>query len=186
MNTLFDHTIKLKLASNRLEFRPIELADAPDILEIRSNKDVMKFMDSEHHISLSDSEKFVQTNIQTQSEQNGFFWAIIDRDSQKMIGDFSFWQIDHKNKRAQIGYTLKPNYWGKAIMCETMSTLLNFGFNELQLHSFEANINPLNEASKKCLVKKGFKKEAYFRENYYYNGQFLDSEIYCLLQKDLA
>jgi ribosomal-protein-alanine N-acetyltransferase len=30
----------------------------------------------------------------------------------------------------------------------------------------------------------GFVKEAYFRENYYYNGKFLDSEIYSLLEKD--
>jgi ribosomal-protein-alanine N-acetyltransferase len=30
----------------------------------------------------------------------------------------------------------------------------------------------------------GFQKEAYFRENYYYNGDYLDSEIYSLLKTD--
>ena len=45
--------------------------------------------------------------------------------------------------------------------------------------------NKLNELSKNVLKKMGFQKEAYFRENYYYDGQFLDSEIYCLLKSDL-
>jgi len=30
----------------------------------------------------------------------------------------------------------------------------------------------------------GFQKEAYFRENYFYNGEYLDSEIYTLLKSD--
>jgi len=34
------------------------------------------------------------------------------------------------------------------------------------------------------LLKIGFQKEAYFRENYFYNGAYLDSEIYSLLAKD--
>jgi ribosomal-protein-alanine N-acetyltransferase len=70
-------------------------------------------------------------------------------------------------------------------MYETINTIVRFGFNEMKLHSIEANVNPLNEKSKKVLEKVGFKKEAYFRENYLFNGNFLDSVIYSLLEKDL-
>jgi len=55
----------------------------------------------------------------------------------------------------------------------------------MKLHSIEANVNPLNEKSKKVLERVGFKKEAYFRENYLFDGKFLDSVIYSLLEKDL-
>jgi ribosomal-protein-alanine N-acetyltransferase len=51
------------------------------------------------------------------------------------------------------------------------------------LHSIEANINPDNLASANLLEKNGFKKEAHFRENFYYNGKFLDSLIYSLVRK---
>ena len=68
-------------------------------------------------------------------------------------------------------------------MSEAMKAVLQFGFNDMNLHSVEANINPLNKKSKKILELNGFVKEAYFTENYYSNGKFLDSEIYCLVDK---
>lgn len=69
-------------------------------------------------------------------------------------------------------------------MCETLIKLIKFGFSDLNLHSFEAEINPKNINSEKVLVKMGFKKEACFKENRYLNGEYLDSEIYSLLEKD--
>jgi len=42
-------------------------------------------------------------------------------------------------------------------------------------------VNPKNKASIKLLKKNKFRKEAHFRENYYFNGKYLDSAIYCRL-----
>jgi ribosomal-protein-alanine N-acetyltransferase len=53
---------------------------------------------------------------------------------------------------------------------------------DLKLQSFEPEINPKNTNSEKVLVKIGFKKEAYFQENRDYDGKYLDSEIYSLLE----
>lgn len=110
--------------------------------------------------------------------------GLIEKTSGKFIGDFAYWKIDNKNSRAEIGYALKPEFWGKGFMKEAMIQIINFGFNDLKLHSIEANINPGNENSRGILTKLGFKKEAYFRENYYFNGEYLDSEIYSLLKID--
>lgn len=173
------------LESERLILRPFCLEDATHIFEIRSNESVMKFMDTSFHESISDSENFVQRNIISQDEGSGYFWAIVDKETNEFIGDFSIWAIDKTNHRGQIGYSLKRQYWQKGYMTEAMKIILKFGFTDLNLHSFEANINPLNEGSRKCLEKMGFRKEAYFRENYYYEGKYLDSEIYCLLESDL-
>ncbi len=83
-----------------------------------------------------------------------------------------------------VGYTLKPKFWGKGYMSETLSTLIEFGFEKLGVHTFVANINPANSNSRKLLLKMGFQKEGYFRENYYINGKFFDSETYGLLKSD--
>ena len=79
---------------------------------------------------------------------------------------------------------LDPAFWGKGFMKEALIAVLDFGFRKLGLHSFQANINPENERSGKLLKQLGFVKEAYFRENYYFNGKYLDSEIYSLLERD--
>ena len=174
-----------KLESKRLVFRQFTLLDSNDIYEMRTSDQIMNYMDSDYHESVSKSKEFINQNIDRYTNKQGIFWAIINKESNEFIGDFAFWNIDKKNARGEIGYSLKANFWGKGFMSETMSTIVEFGFNELNLHSIEANINPSNNASRKLLLNSGFKKEAYFRENYFHDGKYLDSEIYSLLAKDL-
>jgi ribosomal-protein-alanine N-acetyltransferase len=57
----------------------------------------------------------------------------------------------------------------------------DYDFAEMNLHSVEANTNVENKASQGLLEAAGFVQEAWFRENYYYNGKFLDSAIYCII-----
>ena len=89
-----------------------------------------------------------------------------------------------KNVRAEIGYAMKPEYWGNGFMQEALTKVVEFGFNEFCLHNIEGNVNPANVSSIKLLEKLGFKKEAYFREDFLYNGKFLDTAIYSLLEMD--
>ncbi|MFM7401569.1 MAG: GNAT family N-acetyltransferase, partial [Bacteroidota bacterium] len=51
-------------------------------------------------------------------------------------------------------------------------------------HSVEANVNPGNKRSILLLERCGFVREAYFRENYYFEGKFLDTAVYSLLSAD--
>ena len=174
-----------KFESERLLFRSIGLDDANDILLIRSNDKVMKYMDVPRHYSINDSEKLIQTVLESYKNETGITWAIIEKPSDTFIGYIGFIRIFSDHCRAEIGYALKPEYWGKGYMYETINRIAAFGFEEMRLHSIEANVNPLNEKSKKVLERVGFKKEAYFRENYLFDGKFLDSVIYSLLEKDL-
>jgi ribosomal-protein-alanine N-acetyltransferase len=66
-------------------------------------------------------------------------------------------------------------------MTEAMDIVLDYGFNIMQLHSIEANVDPGNIASIKLLEKNGFVKEAHFKENLFFNGKFLDTVIYSLI-----
>ena len=102
-----------------------------------------------------------------------------------MIGYFGYWRLIRKHCRGEIGYALHPKVWGNGYMKETLDCLIPFGFNEMNLHSIEANLNPNNGNSERLLQRFGFKKEAYFRENYLFNGKFNDSVIYSLLESDL-
>lgn len=176
---VFDHFPSLE--SDRLIFREFKTEDAKDILKIRSNPEVMSYMDSDIHQTIEDAQSFVEGNRMAHVNKTGVCWAIIDKTSDKFIGDFSYWKLDRTNHRGEIGYTLKPEFWSKGYMQETMQILFKFGFEQLNLHSIEANINPANDNSRNILIKMGFKKEAYFKESYFYNGHYLDSEIYSLL-----
>lgn len=101
-----------------------------------------------------------------------------------MLGYVGFWRIDLDNHRAEVGYSLLEKYFGKGIGNEALAAVIQYGFTQQQFHSLEANTNPANIVSQKLLEKNGFVREAYFRENYYFDGKFIDSAIYSLLKSD--
>lgn len=172
------------LESDRLLFRKFEKKDKDALFNVRSDEKVMKYMDSIIHKYPSDSATAISSIISDFKNKIGINWAIVIKCNNQLIGSFSYWRLIKPHCRAEIGYSIHPDYWGQGIMTETFKILIEFGFSELKLHSIEANVNPKNVQSIKLLEKIGFKKEAHFRENFLYNGEFLDSLIYCLLESD--
>ena len=173
------------LESERLIYREFEKSDAAELFLIRSDENVMNYMDSFKHCTIQDSEKLICGIQKSFNEKTGVNWAIIEKSTNELIGYFGFWRLINEHCRAEIGYALKPEFWGKGFMKETINRLVDFGFNDLKIHSIEANVNPKNENSIQLLMKLGFKKEAYFRENYLFNDKFIDSMIYSLLETDV-
>ncbi len=173
-----------ELESDRLVMRKQSVADVDSIYILRSDKNVMKYMDSNCQQSRSEAEKFVSENTEVNANGKGLFWMLVERESGQVIGDFAFWQIDKNNRLTEIGYTLSPEYWGKGYMKEAMAMAIDFGFDKLGLHRIEANINPGNDGSRRLLQASGFIKEGTVRENIFYNGGYWDSELYGLLATD--
>ena len=108
-------------------------------------------------------------------------WAITLQPDNKLIGTVCLFKIERENFRCEVGYMLHPDFHRKGIMTETLKTVLSFGFNVLKVHSIMADVNPANDASQLLLLSLGFEQEAYFRENYYFNGKFLDTAIFCII-----
>jgi ribosomal-protein-alanine N-acetyltransferase len=78
---------------------------------------------------------------------------------------------------------LLPEYHGKGIITEAIKEVVRYGFKIMKLHSIEAVIDPENYISEKVLRKNGFVKEAHLRENECFEGRFLDTVIYSILNK---
>ncbi|MBK7105513.1 MAG: GNAT family N-acetyltransferase [Ignavibacteriae bacterium] len=161
------------------------IQDANEIFIIRSDDRVTKYLDRDNHKSIDDTKEMIQRIIKSYEDKTGINWIIREKLSSEVVGYIGYWTLIRESARAEIGYALKPEYWGKGYMSEVFQKIIKFGFNEFGLHSIMGNVNPLNIKSIKVLEKFGFKKEAYFREDYLYNGKYLDSAIYCLIETDL-
>jgi len=169
------------ITTNRLLLRQIEKSDANDIFLLRSDERVMKYIDRPPAKTIDDAYELMQKIADQEKNNDAVTWAITLKEELKLIGTICYWNIKKEHYRAEIGYVLHPDYWGKGIMQEALTEILNFGFKVMKLHSIEANVNPENAASIKLLERNKFVREAYFKENYFYDGKFLDSEIYSLL-----
>jgi RimJ/RimL family protein N-acetyltransferase len=172
------------LYTERLLLRNFNKNDANDLFNLRSDKNVMRFIDRPKAKSLKDALELINKMHDSLKNNNGITWAISLKSNNALIGTIGFWRIMNEHYRAEIGYLLHADFHAKGIMHEAMKPVLKYGFNIMNLHSVEANLNPENTASIKLLEKNGFVKEAFFKENYYYNGKFLDTLTYSLLAQN--
>jgi len=170
-----------KLSTERLVLRQIKTSDCDDLFLLRSNSRVMQFIDRPRTKSPEDALKLIQTISEALINNEGITWGIFLKDEPGLIGTIGYWRIMKEHYRAEIGYLIHHDYQGKGLMQEAISAILSYGFNTMNLHSVEANVNPENAASIKLLERNQFIREGYFKENYYYDGKFLDSAIYSLL-----
>jgi ribosomal-protein-alanine N-acetyltransferase len=172
------------LKSNRLLLRELTIADAPELFILRSDEKVLQFIGREPAKSVSEVETFIEKILAAQKNSESVLWGIALADQpDKLIGTICYWQMQPENYRAEIGYALRPEHWGKGIMTEAINKVVDYGFTEMKLHSIEARTNPENIVSGVILEKTGFVKEGHLKEEFYFKGKFYDSVIYSRLQK---
>jgi [ribosomal protein S5]-alanine N-acetyltransferase len=183
MMTINFHPFK-NLETERLLLRRVDNNDVEEIILLRGNPQTMKYIprplvktkeDALEHIAMIDSK--IENN-------EGINWAITLKNNLKLIGIIGLYRIKPEHYRAEIGYMILPEFNGKGITTEAIKAVLNYGFNEMNLHSIEGVIDPQNFASERVLQKNGFVKEAHLVENEFYDGKFLDTVIYSLLKRN--
>ena len=170
------------LQSNRLSFRQINNEDVNEIFFLRSDSRAMEFLDSAPAKNKKDALGYIDRANASIDKNDGITWGITLKGEDKVIGYIGFWNMQATHFRIEIGYILHPDYWRQGFMSEALQTITNYAFNQTELHSIEANVSVDNIPSMRLLEKNGFVKEAHFRENYYYDGKFLDSIIYSLVK----
>lgn len=170
------------LETERLILRAHKNADAKALFSLRTNNKVMRYIDRENPKNLEETEAKIKLMQNGFDNKTPIAWVIAFKETpNNMIGEIGFYRTDLANYRAEVGYMLHPDFWRRGLISEALRNVINFGFREMKLHSISANINPGNDASRQILLKHGFEKEAYFKEDYYFQGKFLDSEIYGLI-----
>lgn len=169
------------LTTGQLCLREITRNDTDAVYSLRSNAEVMQFLDRPLAKTPGDALSLIDKIIDAAMKNEGITWGIAMKDHADLIGTIGFWKIDTEHYRAEIGYMLSPAFQGRGLMSEALTCVINYGFDTMGIHSIEANVNPANAASIRLLEKTGFVREAYFKENYYYDGRFIDSAIYSLL-----
>lgn len=107
--------------------------------------------------------------------ENGVTFAIIENETNKIVGNCGIEKIDYINRTGILGIFIgveeaRNKGYGK----ESVKLLLDFGFNYLNLHSIELKVMSFNKRAIKCYEKCGFKEIGRRREAYFLNGKYHD------------
>jgi [ribosomal protein S5]-alanine N-acetyltransferase len=170
------------LKTNRLTLREIRPEDARRIYDMRSNGRVNQFIARPQMQKEEDALSLAERTIAAYNNKQAIGWAGILRENNAIIGTCGFNTIDAYNLRAEIGGEMATEYWGKHIAIEAVMAIIQFGLEQMNLHSIEAKVSPDNRGAIYLMEQIGFVKEAHYRDRIYFNGKFMDMAVYTLIK----
>ncbi len=173
------------LETERLLLRRVNLEDVEEIFILRSdpiiNKNSLRPLITKKEEALEFIEKLEKSLL----ENEGIAWMICEIEKpKKVIGHIGIWRLIKEHYRGEIGYLLHTDFQGKGIMSEAIKVVIDYGFNQLKLHTIEAQVSPKNQPSQNVLERNGFEKEGYLKENFFAKGQFHDTLLYSLINRE--
>lgn len=172
------------IETERLLLRRLDENDAEEVFAMRSNPEIMKYIPRPLAKTKEDALEHIATIEGKIVDNTGINWGITIKGNPKIIGIIGHYRISPENHRAEIGYMSLPEHNGKGYITEAIKAVVAYGFEQMNLHSIEAIIDPGNIASERVLQKNGFVKEAHILENELWDDKFWDTVIYSLLKRN--
>jgi len=154
-----------------------------DLFKIFGDKQVTKYYNLKPLKEAGESRKLIQHFESRFQDKKGIRWGISLKKQNEIIGTIGFNNFS-KSHRATIGYDLQPAFWGKGIMKEVLTKVLDFGFHELEVNRIEAEVMKGNKQSVKLLEKMGFINEGLLRDWMFWEGKHYDMHMFALLKRE--
>lgn len=177
---------RMVLATARLTLRPLEDGDAPGLFGVFSDPRVMRYWSSPPWDDEARAREMIAQDRKAMRRGDYVRLGIETQDSREFVGTCTLFAFSLQCRRAELGYALRSTWWGRGYMHEALRALLAFGFDDLDLHRVEADVDPRNLPSVQSLERLGFRKEGHLRERWIVGGEVSDSGLYGLLRRDWA
>ena len=172
------------LETERFVLRQISIDDTDDMYEYSKRADVTKFLTWSPHPDKAYTFDYL-SYLQTRYKSGDFFdWAIVDRESNKMIGTCGFTRFDFHNNCGEVGYVINPDYHGKGIATEVSARVIRYGFENLDLNRIECKYMIENEASRRVMEKNGMQFEGVRRKGMLIKGIYRDVGTCAILREE--
>lgn len=172
--------------TDRLILRKITIDDVDDMNEYSKNQSVTKYLTWSPHPDKAHTFEYINY-LQMRYRTGDFYdWAIVWRDTGKMIGTCGFTRFDYPNDSAEIGYVLNPEYHGLGIVTEAVKAVIEFGFSNLALNRIEGRYIAENLASRRVMEKNGMIYEGIRREGMLIKGRYRDIGVCSILKSEFV
>lgn len=172
------------LETKRLKLVEITHNHADSLFEFLSLEEVTRYYGTDRFRSLGEAIKLIDMFQKNFFEKRGIRWGMVLKQNYKFIGTVGLNGLQLKNKRAEIGYELHPDYWRKGYTSEAILEVLHYSFTELELNRIGAVVYPENVPSIDLLEKIGFTKEGLLRDYMFQNNEFHDTYVLSLLKEE--
>lgn len=173
-----------ELRTERLIFKKMKVSDSSSLFKIWSDPEVTKFMNINSFTDESQAIQMIEMLDKLYQENKAIRYSIFHLESNQIIGSCGYNTLDFENSKAEIGYEISKEYWGKGFASEAILKLLDYAYNSLNFNRIEAKVEPENRNSIKLLEKLNFQFEGTLRKSEKSKDTFIDLNMYSKLKTD--
>ncbi len=160
------------LTTPRLCLRAMRADDAEDMFEYASMPSVTKYLLWREHASVGYTRDYLKY-IESRYAVGDFYdFAVVEKESGKMIGTCGFTRIDTVNNVCEIGYVFNPKYHGRGYATEAAAEVVRFAGEVLGAHRIEARFMKGNNASVRVMERLGMSFEGFSVDSMLVKGEY--------------
>jgi len=173
---------KAFLIGKQIYLRGLEEQDLVNLQKWLCDSDITKLLyQGVRPLNLDYMKQEFQKKI---SDNNEIVFAIITKSNNKHIGWAGIYEINWSSRNAEVRFFIgDKKYWGKGLATDTVSLLIDYTFNKLNLHRIYGGTNIENKGSVKVFKKLKFKQEGIISEGHFRNGKYYDLVTFGLINK---
>lgn len=178
------HTGTVEIRTERLLLRRFTPDDAQAMyLGWASDPAVTEYLTWDPHDSPASTRALLEMWCAEYDKPDYYNWAI--EFGGEVVGNISVVRISEQNEYAEIGYCLSQRCWGKGIMPEAFSAVIDHLFGRVGFHRICAEHDDHNPKSGRVMIKCGLKLEGRRREAWHHrNGEWHDLVCYATVRDD--
>lgn len=142
--------------TERLVIRAFLPDDVPALTEILSDPEVMKYS-VRGVCNEAATRQFIEWSMACYESHGVGPWALVDKKSSALVGFCGVGpEMVDGIEEINLGYRLATRYWNQGLASEAAKAVLDYAFDQKQLHSVVVIIEPEHVASRKVAEKAGF------------------------------
>lgn len=168
------------IETKNLFLRRMANDDIYDIFELRRDPKMIEYTDSRLDENSEETKSYIDKMNKGIEEGKWIVWAIEHRQSNKVIGTISIWNINLEQRSAELGYGITPDYQNKSLMKEALLSVVDYGFNAMNLSALEAYTEEKNAKSIKLLERCRFIEVNRVDDEGYYSDRIYHMVVYRL------
>jgi len=167
-----------------LRLRALRPDDATDVFDLYRDKEANRFGYQPKMDSVDDAIALVAQIAALAETGSILHFGAAQRSDDRVIGHATLFAFQPKGARAEVGYSVHRDLWGKGVGTEILRVLVRHAFVDRGLRRLEADIDPRNVGSLRVLERNGFVREGYLRERWEIGGEIQDAVIFGLLRRE--
>lgn len=174
------------LTGKSVLLRPVKRSDISYFLRWFNDPEVIQYLELYLPMTEMSEEKFIEELGSTRARSDVLLVIeAIEGGSAKPIGNCGLHEIDSKDHKAIFGMVIgEKDYWSKGFGTEAARLIINYGFQQLNLHRISSAAFAFNERSIKLHKKIGFQEEGHLRQAFFKNGQYHDLILFGILRAE--